>query len=450
MNITLCKEAIERDNLVIARACRIPYYPLVINKASGSIVEDLDGNKYIDLLASAGALNVGHSNQKVNEAVIKQVVDKYIHYTPAYFYHEPMIELAEKLIEITPGDYQKRVAFGLTGSDSNDGAIKFARAYTGRSKVLTFNGAYHGSTYGSITMSGITTKMRNRMGPFLPDIYSFPYPYCYRCSYKQKEENCNLDCLETMRSAFKTYLPQDEIAAVVIEPLQGDNGIIVPPKRYIKQLYELCKQNDILFICDEVQQGFGRTGKWFSIENFDVVPDMVILGKSIASGMPMSAIVGREEIMQAIEPSGHAFTTAANPVCCNAAISTIDIISEKGFFEHVNEIGYLVKERFGEMKKKYEIIGDIRGLGLSIGVELVKDIHTKERNALAASKICYRCYEKGVILLFLNGNILRIQPPLIITREEMLKALDIIDSAIKEFLSGEIPDDILEFIQGWT
>lgn len=448
MNITLCKEAVERDNSVMASACRIPYYPLVINKAKGSIVEDLDGNKFIDLLSSAGTLNVGHSNRQVNQAVIEQV-NKFLHYTPAYFYNEPMIRLAEKLTEITPGNCKKRVAFGLTGSDANDGAIKFARAYTGRSKILTFIGAYHGSTYGSLTMSGITSKMRRKMGPFLPDICSFPYPYCYRCIFNQKEETCNLDCLETIRTAFKTYLPEEEAAAVIIEPLQGDNGMIVPPKKYIKQLYELCAERGILFISEEVQQGFGRTGKWFGIDNFDVIPDMVVLGKSIASGMPLSAIVGREDIMQAIGPPGHAFTMAANPVCCCAAISTIDIISKKGFLKHVNETGNLVKEKFEEMKRKYEIIGDIRGMGLSIGVELVKDRISRERNSQAAAKICYRCYEKGVILIFLNGNVLRMQPPLIITRQEMLKALNIIDSTIEEYLSGGIPDDVLELIQGW-
>lgn len=443
-----CNKVVTRDHAVIANACRIPYYPLVIGSASGSIVEDIDGNKYIDLLSSGGALNAGHSNQKVNRAIMEQV-NQFVHYTPAYFYHTPMIDLAEKLIEITPGSYKKRVAFGLSGSDANDGAIKFARAYTGRSKIITFIGAYHGSTYGSMTMSAITTKMRRKMGPFLPDIYSFSYPYCYRCIYGKSEENCSLECLEQIKTAFSTYIPAEEVAAVIFEPMQGDGGLIVPPYKYVSRLHALCSENGILFVSEEVQQGFGRTGKWFGIEHFDVTPDITVLGKAIASGMPLSAVVGREEIMQAVDPCGHAFTTAANPVCCRAAISTIDVLSEKGFFDHVNEIGCLVKEHFYKMKEKYEIIGDVRGLGLSIGVELVKDTASKERNSEAALKICYRCYEKGVLMIFLNGSILRIQPPLVITKEEILKALDIIDSAINEYLSGGIPDDVLKLIKGW-
>lgn len=448
MEITKCSNAVKRDHSVIANACRIPYYPLVISSAEGSIVEDIDGNRYIDLLSSGGALNIGHANPKVMNAIAEQV-HKFIHYTTAYFYHEPMIHLAEKLIEITPGDYKKRVAFGLSGSDANDGAIKFARAYSGRSKIVTFIGAYHGSTYGSMTMSAITSKMRRKMGPFLPDVYSFSYPYCYRCMYGKNETNCHLECLEQMKTAFSTYIPAEEVAAVIIEPIQGDGGMIVPPAKYINHLYALCSKYGILFISEEVQQGFGRTGKWFGINHFEVTPDLVVLGKSIASGMPLSAIVGREEIMQAVDPSGHVFTTAANPVCCCAALSTIDVISEKGFFEHVDEIGSFVIEHFNKMKERYEIIGDVRGIGLSIGVELIKDAASKEKNSEAAAKICYRCYEKGVIIIYLNGNILRIQPPLIITKEEMLNALDIIDSSIGEYLSGGISDDVLKLTKGW-
>jgi len=448
MNIDKCIERVERDSNVIAGCCRIPYYPLVVYSIDGAIVKDIDGNSYIDLLSSAGVLNVGGSNLKVNKAIIDQV-NKFVHYTPAYSYNEPMIELAQKLVEITPGNYNKKVSFGLSGSDANDGAIKFARAYTGKSNIITFIGAYHGSTFGSMTMSAITTKMRRKIGPFLPNVYSFNYPNCYRCTFGKKENSCNIECLNEMNIAFETYIPVDEVAAIIIEPIQGDSGMIVPPKKYIKKLYDICKENNILFISEEVQQGFGRTGKWFGIDHFDVIPDAVVLGKSIASGLPLSAIVGRSEIMDSLQSPAHAFTIAANPVCCSASISTIDVISEDGFLDNVTQIGNLTKDYFNKIKDKYEIIGDVRGLGLSIGVELVKDSINKERHVEAASKICYRCYEKGVILITLSGNVFRIQPPLNITKEEMIKALEIIEESIVDYLAGKIPDHVLDVVKGW-
>jgi 4-aminobutyrate aminotransferase len=448
MKIDKCIKEVERDSRVVSRACRIPYFPLVVESIEGSTVKDIDGNEYIDLLCSAGSINVGGANENVKKSIIEQV-NKYVHYTPAYLYNKPMIDLAEKLVKITPGEFPKRVAFGLSGSDANDGAIKFARAYTGRSSIITFIGAYHGVTYGSMSMSAITTKMRRKLGPFLPGVYSFPYPNCYRCNYDKKENCCNLECLHQIQIAFDSYLPSDEVAAVVIEPIQGDAGIIVPPGRYMKKLYELCAQNGILFISEEVQQGFGRTGKWFGIENFDIIPDAVILGKSIGGGLPLSAIVGTEEIMQSLDPPAHTFTTAANPVCCSSAVSAIDVISQDGFLEHVNEIGNFARNYLNNLKDECPIIGDVRGIGLSIGVELVKDKMSKEKNTEATLKICYRCYEKGVILISLNGNVLRIQPPLIITKDEMFKALEIIKSSIEDYLQGNIPDEVLNTIKGW-
>lgn len=448
MNINKCIEEVERDSRVVARACRIPYFPLVVESIDGSTVKDIDGNEYIDLLSSAGSINVGGGNEQIKKS-INQQVNKFVHYTSAYLYNKPMIDLAEKLVKITPGKFPKKVAFGLSGSDANDGAIKFARAYTRRSSIITFIGAYHGATYGSMSMSAITTKMRRKMGPFLPGIYSFTYPNCYRCNYDKKECRCNLECLHQIEIAFDSYLPADEVAAVVIEPVQGDGGIIVPPRKYMEKLYEMCVKNKILFISEEVQQGFGRTGKWFGIDNFDLVPDVVVLGKSIADGMPLSAVVGKEDIMQSLDPPAHAFTTAANPVCCCSALSTIDIISQDGFLAQVNEMGNFIRDYLNNLKDKYHIIGDVRGLGMSIGVELVKDRIKKEKNTEAALKICYRCYEKGVLIVTLNGNVLRIQPPLIITKDEISRALEIIKSSIEDYLQGNISDDVLNFIKGW-
>lgn len=448
MKTEKCLKLVKDDEKIISPSSRMPYFPLVIKRGYGAVIEDIDGNEFIDLLSSAGALNAGHSHPKVVEAIVNQVKN-FIHYTPVYSYHEPLVKLANDLAEITPGDFKKRVAFGLSGSDANDGMIKLARSYTGRSKIISFIQAYHGATYGAISLSALSLNMRKKIGPLLPDIHHIPYPDCYRCIFGQKEESCNMECLKQLEIAFEYYIPAEEVAAVIMEPIAGDAGLIVPPKKYVEKLYDICKENGILFVSEEVQQGFGRTGKWFGVEHFDIVPDAVILGKSIASGMPLSAIVAREEIMMAWEAPVHVFTTAGSPSSCSAALATIEVIKEENLIEHARELGEYAKERFNRMKEKYELVGDVRGLGLSIGVDLVKDRNTKEKAKEAAAKICYRCWEKGLILTFFATNVLRVQPPLVITKEQMDRAIGIIEEAIVEYLAGEIPDEVLEIAKGW-
>ncbi len=443
-----CNEVVKKDGEVISQASRMPYYPLVVKRGYGAVIEDIDGNRYIDLLSSAAALNTGHAHPEVVKAVTEQVKD-FVHYTTAYMYHQPLVELAGKLAEITPGDFKKRVTFGLSGSDANDGMIKLARVYTGRSKIISFVQAYHGSTYGAISLSALSLNMRRKIGPLVPEIHHIPYPDCYRCAFGQEEDTCHLECLKQLEIAFRHYLPAEEVAAVIMEPIAGDAGLIIPPRKYVDRLYGICKEKGILFVSEEVQQGFGRTGKWFGIEHFDVVPDAVIMGKSIASGMPLSAIVAREEIMQAWEAPAHLFTMGGHPVSCRAALATIDIIRNENLMQHVFELGEYVKARFNRMKEKYDLIGDVRGVGLSIGVDLVKDRVTREKAGEAAAKICYRCWEKGIILTFFAGSVLRIQPPLVITKEQMDKAIDIIQEAIGEYLAGDIPDAVLEVAKGW-
>lgn len=447
-NIKNCKNIVKQDNEVVGAACRVPYYPLVIKRGRGAIIEDEDGNEYIDMLSSAAATNIGHCHPKVVEAITEQAKE-IIHYTPVYTYHESLVELAKELTEITPGNFKKKVIFGLTGSDSNDGMIKLARAYTGRSKIISFVGAYHGSTYGSLSISAISLNMRRKIGPLLPDVYYINYPHCYRCKFGKKEESCNLECIQELEDSFKNYIPEEEVAVVAMEAIQGDAGLIVPPGKYVEKLYSICKDKGILFAVDEVQQGFGRTGKWFGIENFNVEPDIIVVGKSIASGMPMSAIIARAEIMESLGPPAHTFTTMGNPICCKAALATIKVIKEEGLLEYSRKLGEYAKERFNIMKNKYPLIGDVRGIGLNIGVDLVKNINTKERDKEAAAKICYRCWERGVLLTFFANNVLRVQPPLVITREQMDKALDIIEASIVEYLTGDIPDEVLEIAKGW-
>lgn len=447
-NIDKCKAIVEKDKEMYAQAGKIPYFPLAVKKGKGVIIEDADGNEYIDMLSSAAVLNTGHAHPKIVEAIEKQAKE-FVHYIYPYVYHEPLVELAKELIEITPGNFEKRIIFGLTGSDANDGMIKFARAYTGRSKIISFIGSYHGSTYGAISLSALNLNMRRKIGPLLPEMHHIHYPDCYRCRFGKEECSCNLECINELQDAFKYYLAPEEVAAILIEPIAGDAGFIVPPKKYMEKLYSLCKENGILFVVDEVQQGFGRTGEWFGIDNFGIEPDMVVLGKSIASGMPMSAIVGRKEIMEALESPAHTFTAAANPISCKAALATLQVIREEGLIEHSKVLGEYMKARFKEMQDKYEIIGDVRGCGMTIGVDIVKDRTTKEKHKEAAAKICYRAWEKGVLVTFVSSNVLRIQPPLIINKEEIDKALDIIEEAISDFIKGNIPDEVLKVSKGW-
>ena len=438
-----CWEIVRQDDEVISPSSRVPYYPLVIKKGHDAIVEDMDGNEYIDLLSSAGALNTGHSHPKVVEAIIRQVKE-FIHYTPAYMYHEPLVKLAKRLCEITPGNFKKRVAFGLSGSDANDGMIKLARAYTGRKKVISFLQSYHGSTYGAISLSAISLNMRRKIGPLLPEVHHIPYPDCYRCPFGKSEESCSLECLKQLESAFSSYIPPEEVAAVIMEPIAGDAGLVVPPRKYLDNLYRLCKEHGILFVSEEVQQGFGRTGRWFGIEHFGIEPDAIVMGKSIASGMPLSAIVAKEEIMQAWEAPAHLFTTAGSPVSCVAALATLRYF-EEGLLEHTRNIGSYALDRLCKLKDKYELIGDVRGLGLSIGVDLVKDRATRKRQGKRPPKfatvlgeglsylLCRQCEDSAASDF----------------QGQMDKAIDIIEQAIMEYLAGDIPDRVLQIAKGW-
>ncbi len=439
---------LERENQYMSYTTRVPYYPLVVGSAKGSIVTDIEGNQFIDFLSSAAVINTGHNHPKVVNAINDQV-KKFIHYTPAYMYHESHINLAEKLVEITPGNFKKRVAFGLSGSSSVDGAIKAARCYTGRSKIVSFLRSYHGTTYGALSVSGYGVEMRKDIYPLVPDVEFIPYPDCYRCMFEKEYPSCGLTCFKHLETLTSTVVDKEDIAAVIIEPIQGDAGIIIPPMEYYKKLIQFCKENKILIIADEVQTGFGRTGKMFASEHFGLEPDIIVLGKAIASGMPLSAIVARSEIFESWNAPVHFFNTAGNAISCSAAIATIDAILEDDLVNNSNIIGEYIQDRFETLKEKYDCIGDVRGKGLLIGVDIVKNRDTKERDVSKTAKICWRCWEKGLILAFFSGSVLRIAPPLSLSSQEAQKAMDIIEEAIYEVEEGLVSDDVLEQIKGW-
>lgn len=446
--MTSSEELFKKDDQYFAKAGRIPYYKLIVDHAHGSTIVDKDGKEYIDLLTSASALNVGHTPEKVVNA-IKEQTDKMIHYTPAYMYHEPVIHLSERLANLSPGNFEKKVSFGLSGSDANDAVIKFSRAYTGRKNIVSFVGAYHGSTYGSLSMSAISLNMRRKMGPFVPGMHHIPFPDSYRGLYGSVEPNTVEEYLAPFQNMLDNYLPTDEIAAVVVETLQGDGGLLKPVKGYMKALYDFCKENGILFVVDDVQQGLGRTGKWSSIEHFEgVEPDMIVYGKSLAGGLPLSAVVGRKEVMDSLDAPAHLFTTAANPVSCAASLATLDMLEEDDLLNESTRKGNIAEERMNQWKERFDFVGDVRGLGLSLGIDIISDGENKTKDPESALKICNRLFERGVVMISFAGSVLRFQPPLVITDDELDWVLTTMEETFEELEAGKLKDyDVAN--QGW-
>jgi len=433
-------EMVKKADNVYASAGQIRYFDICLDSAKGAILKDMDGNEYIDLLATASAMNVGHSHPKVL-AAMKEQMERLLHYTPAYFYNPKVEELARKLIESTPGNFEKRVIFGNSGSDSNDAMMKFSRAYTGKQTIVSFTGSYHGSTYGSMTLSAVSLNMRRKMTPLVSGVEYMPFPNTYDRREDESETEFVDRYWQYFEDALNTYLPVDEIAGVIIEPIQGDGGFLKAPQAYMDRLYQFTRENNIVFAVDEVNQGLGRSGKMWSIEHFNIEPDILTTAKSLASGMPLSAIVGRKEIMDSLEAPAHVFTTAGNPVCCAAALASFDVIEEENLIEKSRKDGEYVRERFEKMQEKYPIIGDVRIYGLNGGIELVKDQKTKEADSESASKLITYLKDNGVLMITVKGNVLRFQPPLIITRNQIDKALDTIENGLSELKKGNLKLD---------
>ena len=437
---------VERDKKVVAPCQRLSYYPLVIEKGQGAILTDVDGKEYIDFLSSASSLNLGSSHPVVTEA-IKEQLDRFSQYTAAYTYNEATTAYAERLTSVFPGGVKAKIAFGNCGSDGNDCAVKFARAYTGRQKIIVFINGYHGNTYGSSTMTTCSTKMHEKMGPFLPEIYAFPF-----YGTDVPDDVCEKECLSAIETAFSTWLPANEVAAVVIEPIQGDAGILPAHPIFMKKLYELCHKNGILFISEEVQQAFYRTGKMFAIENYDIVPDGIIMGKSIGGGLTLGAFMARDEIMDCLPAPAHLFTLGGNAAACAAGAAAFDIYQTDEFQNNLKVItDVLWSEAKALEENNPDIVQFVRGVGMSMGIGICKTLPdgSKVPDPDGTFKVLFRCYEKGLIVISLGANVLRIQPPLVITEEQLKKAFSILHESIADLRDGKIDDSVLSFRAGW-
>ncbi|MHA1859941.1 MAG: acetyl ornithine aminotransferase family protein [Candidatus Asgardarchaeia archaeon] len=424
------RKLLEKDKRSISPSY-VRWYPLVVEKAKGPIVWDVDGNAYIDFNAGIAVMNVGHSHPRVVK-VVEEQVKKLIHYSNTDFYYKESIELAEKLKEITPGDFDKKVYFGNSGTEAIEAAIKVCRWHTRKGRILAFIRAFHGRTMGALSLTASKPVHRRYFFPLLPGVTHVPYPYCYRCPFRLEYPSCGLWCVDFIReNVFETYIPPDEVAAIFFEPILGEGGYVVPPKEFFPKLKKLADEYGILLVDDEVQAGMGRTGKWFAIENWGVVPDVIAVAKGIASGFPLGAMISKAEI-QNWEGGSHASTFGGNPVSTRVASEVIDIIKEEKLLENAKNQGEYIMKRLREIQEKYDIIGDVRGIGLMIGMELVKDREKKTPARKEAIRIMKNAWKKGLAVIMAGRSTIRISPPLVITRELVDKGLDILESCIRE------------------
>ncbi|MBW2571885.1 MAG: acetyl ornithine aminotransferase family protein, partial [Deltaproteobacteria bacterium] len=385
------------------------YYPLVVEKAKGLWVNDVDGNIFLDFTAGIAVCATGHCHPRVVKAV-KEQADRLLHMSGTDFYYRAQIALAKKLSSITPGEGGKKVYFGNSGAEAVEAAFKLARWHTKRELNLAFYGAFHGRTMGALSLTASKTIQKKHYNPLVPGITHIPYAYCYRCPYNLQYPECELGCVQWIEDTlFRTTIPPEEVAAIIVEPIQGEGGYIVPPPEFHKKLNSLAKKYGILYVTDEVQSGMGRTGKMFAMEHFDVDPDIIALAKGIASGMPLGALIAGTEIMN-WEAGSHASTFGGNPVSCQAALVTIELLEEELMKNAADQGDYLMAG-LRELQQSYECMGDVRGKGLMVGVELVKDRETKEPARTWRDEIIQNAFYKGLLLLGCGENTIRFSPP---------------------------------------
>lgn len=407
------------------------FYPLVVESGNGCIVKDVDGNEYIDFNSGLVCLNVGHNHPKVITA-IKNQCDRFLHYSNTDFYYDQVVNTAERLTEITPGSFEKKVYFGNSGAEAIEASVKLAKWHTRRQLFLGFIGAFHGRTIGALSLTASKPTQRRYFSPLMPGVTHVPYPYCYRCPFKLAHPECHYWCVDFIdEQVLQKYVPPEDVAAIVFEPIQGEGGYVVPPPEYFQKLKKLADKYGLLLIDDEVQSGMGRTGKWFAIEHWDIEPDIVCTSKALASGLPLGAAVSRASIMDWV-PGSHATTFGGNPLACVAAMAVIDAIKEEKLLENAAKQGSYIMKRLGELKEQCEIVGDIRGKGLMIGMEIVEDKKSKKLAPQKVSEIMIRSWKRGINVISCGASAIRIAPPLIITRELVDAAMDIIEDVTRE------------------
>ena len=405
-------------------------YPLVVARGEGAVVEDVDGNRFLDCAAGIAVNATGHSHPEVVRAIVQQA-HQFLHMSGTDFYYEPQVRLAEELAALVPIAGEVRTFFGNSGTEAVEASIKLARWYTKRHNVIAFLGSFHGRTLGSLSLTASKALQRRGFGPMLPGAYHAPYANCYRCPVGRRPETCAAECVDYIEDQILVHLVSpDEVAAVIVEPIQGEGGYVVPPAAFLQRLRELTARHGMLLIADEVQSGMGRTGRMFAVEHDHVEPDIVAAAKGIASGMPLGTCTARAEVMS-WPPGSHASTFGGNPVACAAALATLDLLRRE-LMRNAEEVGRHLKEGLLALKEKHPLIGDVRGKGLMIGVELVRNRETKERATDERDAVVTAAFYKGLLLLGAGKNAIRFCPPLVLTRTQADTALEIFDQVLGE------------------
>ena len=407
------------------------FYPLVVESGKGCIVKDVDGNEFIDFNSGLVCMNVGHNHPKV-VAAVKGQCDRFLHYSNTDFYYREVIDLAEKLAKIAPGESEKKVYFGNSGAEAVEAAVKLAKWHSRRQLFIGFISAFHGRTIGALSFTASKPTQKRYFFPLMPGVTHVPYAYCYRCPYKLEFPSCHYWCVDFIDEyVLQKYVPPEDTAAILVEPIQGEGGYVVPPPEYFQRLKKVADKYGLLFIDDEVQSGMGRTGKWFAIEHWGVEPDIVATSKALASGMPLGATIAKANVMDWVAGS-HASTFGGNPLSCVAASAVIDVIKEEKLLDNATKQGGHIMKRLSELMEKCDIVGDVRGKGLMIGMEVVEDKESRKPAPKKAAEIMLRSWKRGVNVITCGSSTIRVAPPLIITRELVDSALDIVEDVTRE------------------
>ncbi len=424
------REIVRLDAQILSQATK-HLYPLVVDSARGCVVKDVDGNEFIDFNSASGVSCTGHNHPKVIEAIRAQL-ERSMGFGYDSAYSGEIVRISEALARVAPGTGRKNVCYCCSGSEAVEAGMKAAAWRTGGRTFFSFIGSFHGRTLGALSLSSSNRVHRRRL-PSIASVVRFAYPYCYRCPIGQNHPDCDCLCIDLVGECLKKVVPPEDVACIVFEPIQGE-GCIVPPPGFFEKLTKIARINGLLLLDDEVLTGIGRTGRWFGIENWSVSPDLICVGGSLASGLPLGAVVGRADVMD-WEPNTHSSTLGGNLLACVSAMATIRVIREEHLLENAARQGHYLLRRLGEIAEKHPIVGDVRGKGLLLGVEIVKDSKMHEPDGEAARQILLKCWRRGILFQTVGDSTLRLCPPLTISREMIDSSLAVLESAIAEVSS---------------